>query len=195
MKVRGFLRFSWIGALAVAGLLGAAYAQEGAAAAPPAADTGSADMAVEVQLSPEEMGQEADKILAGMETAASNVRKLLAKAREQRDVVKALCLDDKLTQMDVTKRSAGERSSALRQAVARQDKELASHEYTILVVLKERVQQLSAEANQCIGVEAGFVGETKVTVDIDPNLPSDDPSEYPENPVITVPPGCVSCYN
>jgi len=195
MKVRGFLRFSWIGALAVAGLLGAAYAQEGAAAAPPAVDTGSADMTREVQLSPEEMGQEADKILAGMETAGSNIRKMLAEARKLRDVVKALCLDDKLTQVDVTKRSATERIVALKQAIARQDKELSTHEYTIMVVLKDRVAQLSAEANQCIGVEAGFVGETKVTVDIDPNLPADDPSEYPENPIITVPPLCASCYN
>lgn len=192
MRIRGFFRLGLIGAVAAAALLGAAYAQEGAAE-PPAADPASADMQREVQLSPEEMSAEAEKILSGMDLAAKNVRKMLAKAREERDVVKALCLDDKLTQIDVTRRSAGERSDALQQAVARQDRELATHEYTILVVLKERVEQLSAEANQCIGVEAGFVGETKVTVDIDPNLPADDPSEYPENPIITVPPGCVSC--
>lgn len=192
MQIRGFIKFGLIGALAVGGLLGAAYAQEGAAQPAPT-DGASAEMKREIQLSPEEMSQEADKILNGMDVATKNVRNMLAKAREQRDVVKALCLDDKLTQMDVTRRSAGERAEALEQAVSRQDKELATHEYTILVVLKERIQQLSAEANQCIGVEAGFVGESKVTVDIDPNLPAEDPSEYPENPIITVPPGCVSC--
>ena len=192
MRIRGFIQFGLTGAVVAAALLGAAYAQESGAEAG-AAEPASAEMRRDVQLSPEEMSAEADKILSGMDLAANNVRKLLAKAREERDVVKALCLDDKLTQMDVTRRSAGERSDALNQAVERQDKELATHEYTILVVLKERVEQLSAEANQCIGVEAGFVGETKVTVDVDPNLPADDPSEYPENPIITVPPGCVSC--
>ncbi len=192
MRIRKISRFGWIAALAVVGVIGAAYAQENAAPPASAGDT-SADMQREVQLSPEEMGQEAGKILAGMDTAAKNVRKMLAKTREQRDVVKGLCLEDKLTQINVTRRSADERANALEQAIARQDNELATHEYTILVVLKERVQQLSAEANQCIGEEAGFVGETKVTVDVDPNLPSDDPSEYPENPIITVPPGCASC--
>ncbi len=192
MQVRGFLRFGWLGALTMVGVLGAAYAQDGSATPPTTADS-SAEMKRDVQLSPEEMAKEAATILSDMDSAAQNVRKMLAKAREERDVVKSLCLDDKLTQMDVTRRSAGERVDALRQATARQDRELATHEYTILVVLKERVAQLSAEANQCIGVEAGFVGDSKVTVDIDPNLPSEDPSEYPYNPIITVPPGCVSC--
>ncbi|PIE05969.1 MAG: hypothetical protein CSA75_01960 [Sorangium cellulosum] len=190
MQVRSFLRFGWVGMLAVAGVLGVAYAQDGASAP---VDTGSAEMQRQVQLTPDQMSAEAGKILAGMEAASKNVRAELAKAREQRDVVKALCLDDKLTQMDVARRSAGERAEALDQAVARQDKELATHEYTILVVLKDRVSQLSSEANRCIGAEIGFVGEAKVTLDIDPNLPADEPSEYPENPVITVPPGCVSC--
>lgn len=192
MQIRGFLRFGWIGVLAVAGVFGAAYAQDEATPAP-GGDQPSGEMRREVQLSPEEMSQEAGRIIAGMETSTRNVRKMLAQAREQRDVVKALCLDDKLTQMDVARRSADERAEALEQAVSRQDKELATHEYTILVVQKERVEQLAAEANQCIGVEAGFVGDTKVIVDIDPNLPGEDPSEFPENPIVTVPPSCVSC--
>jgi hypothetical protein len=192
MKIRKFLRLGWVGAIAAAGILGAAYAQENAT--DPTAGT-AADTSRTVQLSPEQMAVETDKILAGMDGAAKNVRKMLSDAREKNDVVKALCLDDKLTQIDVAQRSASERSAALRQAVSRQDQELATHEYTILVVLKDRVQQLTAEANQCIGVEAGYVGSTKVTVDIDPNLPSDDPSEYPENPVITVPPSCESCVD
>ena len=190
MQIRKFLRLGWVGAIAAAGILGAAYAQDNPAQ-PPAGT--AADTARNVQLRPEEMNTESDKILAGMDSAARNVRKMLSGAREKNDVVKALCLDDKLTQIDVAQRSATERAAGLRQAASRQDQELATHEYTIMVVLKDRVQQLTAEANQCIGVEAGYVGATKITVDIDPNIPSDDPSEYPENPVITVPPSCVSC--
>jgi hypothetical protein len=118
---------------------------------------------------------------------------MLGKAREENDVVKALCLDDKLSQLHVTQQSASERAKSLRLAAARQDQGLASHDFTIMVVFKERVAQLAAEANQCVGVEAGFVGDSTITVDIDPNLPSEDPSEYPINPIISVPPGCVSC--
>jgi hypothetical protein len=139
------------------------------------------------------MAKDANAIIQTMDSVAQSVRAMLAKAREEKDVVKTLCLDDKLTQIDVARQSASERADALKQALASQDQELASHEYTILLVLKERVGQLSAEANQCIGVEAGFVGDSKITIDIDPNLPSDDPSQYPVNPIITDPPGCVSC--
>jgi len=193
MELRKVVRLGLASALIGAGLVvGAAYAQEAKESPPNVND--NATMRREVKLSPEEQVKEAESILAGLDMVGKNVRKQLEKAREDRDVVKALCLSDKLTQIDVAKKSASERLDALRQAVARQDPELSTHEYTILVVLKERGAQLAAEANQCIGVEAGFVGESAVTVDVDPNLPTQDPSEYPsDDTIISQPPGCVSC--
>ncbi len=38
-----------------------------------------------------------------------------------------------------------------------------------------------------------FVGDSAVTSSIDPNLPKDDPSEYPTNNVVVEPPACSSC--
>jgi hypothetical protein len=172
MGFRGFLRFGWVGALTV-GVLGAAHAQDGVSVSD-AED--SANMTREVQLTPQEMAKEATKILGGMDTAQRDVGRMLEEAKEERDVVKVLCLDDKLSQMGIARRAAGERSQSLSDAVG----------------LNDQVTQLSAEANQCIGVEAVFVGDSRVSVDIDPNIP-EDPSGYPENPIITVPPGCVSC--
>jgi hypothetical protein len=61
-------------------------------------------------------------------------------------------------------------------------------------VLRQRVDQLTAEANQCIGQEAGFVGESAVTSTIDPNLPQEDPSEYPNTDIIVEVPACSSCF-
>ena len=54
-------------------------------------------------------------------------------------------------------------------------------------VLRDRVRSLVAEANQCIGEETGFIGESQVTVQIDPTIP-DDPSAYPNDPIISQPP-------
>ena len=107
------------------------------------------------------------------------MRRQLETARAQRDVVKTLCLNDKLNQIDVAIRSARERRQALELAANRKDADLANHEFTILTVLRQRADQLTAEANQCIGQEAGFVGDSAVTSTIDPNLPQEDPSEYP----------------
>ena len=107
--------------------------------------------------------------------------------------MKTLCLNDKLNQIDVATRSAQERRAALEQAVDPQRR--GSGQATSSrssPCLRQRVEQLGAEANQCIGEEAAFVGETNITTTIDTNLPSEDPSAYPENPIISVPPSELS---
>ena len=89
-----------------------------------------------------------------MEQASGNVRRQLEAARAARDVVKTLCLNDKLSQIDVATRSAKDRRQSLQLAIGRNDSELGNHEFTILTVLRQRTEQLTAEANQCIGEEA-----------------------------------------
>ena len=190
MRVPKLAKIGFLAAF-ISGAFGVAYAQD--AKPPSTVPGGSADMKREVQLTPEEQLKAGDAILGRMENAATGVRKQLEQARAQRDVVKSLCLNDKLTQIDVAARSGKDRRESLRQAVSRQDAELSNHEYTIMMVLRDRVDQLTAEANQCIGEEAGFVGETRVVVSVNPDLPKDDPSQYPETPIISIPPSCVSC--
>lgn len=191
MQVPTLAKFGLLGLLVVSGVLDIAHAQD--ATKPGSPSETAVGMKREVKLSPEEQLKAADSVLGRIDTASNTVRKQLEQARAQRDVVKSLCLNDKLTQIDVAARSGKDRREALRQAVARQDVELAAHEYTIMMVLKDRVDQLMAEANQCIGEEAGFVGETRVSMTVDPNIPRDEPAQYPENPIISVPPTCASC--
>ena len=137
---------------------------------------------------------QSDGILVRMESSSAAVRKQLGSAREQRDVVKVQCLNDKLSQIDVAIRSARDRRQSLQAAVNRNDVELSNHEFTILTVLRQRVEQLVAEANQCIGEEAAFVGDTRVTTTIDPSIPPDETPYPPTDPSLVVgPPQCTSC--
>jgi hypothetical protein len=147
------------------------------------------------QLSPQEQIAQSDSILSRMDAAAATVRHQLEVARTARDVVKTLCLNDKLSQLDVAVRSARDRQSSLQASVQRGDTELATHEYTILAVLRQRAEQLNAEANQCIGEEVAFVGATQVTSSQDTTLPGVDTTEYPptDSTLVTSPPQCVSC--
>jgi len=185
-------QLSW--GLAICVLFSAAYGIADAQTTKPSPGVEtSAGMQQQVNLSPEEQLSQADSFVARMGVSGSTVRRLLEQARAQRDVVKTLCLNDKLNQIDVATRSAQDRRTALEQASLRKDTEVAHHEFTILTVLRQRVEQISAEANQCIGEEAGFIGETKITTTVDPNLPTEDPSGYPDNPIISVPPVCASC--
>jgi len=160
---------------------------------------GTADAQVGFQnrpkLTPQEQVASADSLIARMEQAGTTVRRQLEQARAQRDVVKTLCLNDKLSQIDVAVRSARDRKGSLTAAAQRNDAELSNHEFTILTVLRQRAEQLTAEANQCIGEEAAFAGETRTTTQIDPNLPPSDDTQYPptEPTLVPAPPVCASC--
>ena len=148
------------------------------------------------QLSPQDELLEGDRTIARMEGAAALIRGQLGKARAERDVVKTLCLNDKLSQADVAVRSGRDRNSALKEAAGRNDSELTNHEFTILSVLGQRSQQLTAEANQCIGEDETVIGETKVTRDIDPTLPPADETDGPPYSLVPVTgevPSCTTC--
>ena len=56
--------------------------------------------------------------------------------------------------------------------------------FMILLVLRDRVEQLVKEANQCIGEEAGFIGESRVTLEVDPNIPDNNPALLGADPVL-----------
>jgi hypothetical protein len=194
-RVRSSLK--WVLAFGVLGYVASAGAQT----PPPAANApagGQADAQVgfqrKTQLTPQEQLAEANKHVSRMEQASAAVRKMLEEARRQRDVVKTLCLNDKLSQIDVAVRSARDRRQQLQAAVNRNDVELSNHEFTIMTVLRQRSEQLVAEANQCIGEESAFVGDTRTTVQIDPRIPPDETPYPPTDPTLVIgPPQCTSC--
>jgi hypothetical protein len=205
MRLRQNLKhFRWVITVALlayaASPAGAQPAGTGTPAAGGAAGgSGASDAQVgfqrKTQLSPQEQVVESDRSIQRMEQAAAGVRKQLQSAREARDVVKTLCLNDKLSQIDVATRSARDRKTSLQAAATRNDAELSNHEFTILTVLRQRAEQLTAEANQCIGEEAAFIGDTKVTTTVDPTLPASDDTNFPptDPTLISGPPQCTSC--
>ncbi|MBW2453627.1 MAG: hypothetical protein JRI68_03915, partial [Deltaproteobacteria bacterium] len=179
MSRKQILGYSLVGLFAVVVWQGVAGAQAPDAEAPPPATPG---ISKQVTMTMQEQVGQAASHLARMESIREGVRRELADARQQRDVVKTLCLNDKLNQLDVAIRSASERKRSLDLAVGRGDQDLSNHEYTILSVLFQRAQQLDTEAKQCIGKEVGFVGESSTTVEVDPGMPEEDPAEYPTPP-------------
>src|SRR5215218_6679625 len=114
---------------------GVASAQATGQPAPPAPDA-SGGLSRQVNLTPAEQLAQSESFLSRMEASRATVRRQLEQARAQRDVVKTLCLNDKLNQIDVAIRSARERRQALELAAGRKDADLANHEFTILTVLR-----------------------------------------------------------
>jgi hypothetical protein len=184
-----FITKSWATAcLAVVTLtaVGAAIAQEAGNPGPARATEvrGGGD----VNLSPQDMLSRVRGFIPEMEQQRGAVAQQLADARKKKDVVKALCLDDTVRQMKLATDTAKDRVVDLTSAVTQNDPDRSKHEFTVIQVLRERVQTLTAEAQQCIGEETGFVGNTDVTVDIDPAIPDADPSDFPDDPLVSDPP-------
>jgi hypothetical protein len=170
--------------VALLGALGAARAQETAAPATQPQQPQNGDAS---NLTPAQMVAASRALLPAMDRSALTIRRQLTMAREQKDVVKALCLNDKLNQVDLAIRTAGDRVGGLEAAASANDVERSRHQYTVVLVLNDRVTALVSEANQCIGEETGFVGESAVTVEVE-GVPDVDPSEPPTAPVTTQPP-------
>ncbi len=190
MRRQNILGFLTITACAL--LVGHGIAAAQAGGAPPVPDT-NVGLSRQVNLSPAEQVQQADAFLSRMEGSRSTVRRQLETARTQRDVVKTLCLNDKLNQIDVAIRSARERKQSLEGAAKTANSDLATHEFTILSVLRQRTDQLALEANQCIGQDVGIIGESSINATIDPGIPDDPGWESPQNNVVVQPPSCASC--
>jgi hypothetical protein len=139
--------------------------------APPQAGSQS-----QADLTPDQMLARAQQFVAGIEQSSSSISRQLQAARKDRDVVRVLCLNDKLNQVDVASGSARDRLASLRTAVSRSDADRSRHEFTVLEVLNDRVRVLVNESNQCVGEETGFIGEAEVSVSVDPSLPNADTS-------------------
>ena len=187
MVTKNSLRIALIASLVLSGL-GIAAAQTTSGTDDGAATLPAADTRADVNLSPAQMRAAANQYLPTMEQSAQTIRRQLEQARESRDVVKVLCLNDKLNQVDVALRSAKDRVQALSASVDRNEAERTRHEFTVVQVLRDRVRALSQEASQCIGEETGFIDEPKVRVEIDPAIPKHDPTIVPQEPFISVPP-------
>jgi hypothetical protein len=162
-------------------------ADESPAAAPaPGSDAREGDVSSTERM---RLGQE---LVSSIQQSSQAVLRQLQVARAERDVVRVLCLNDKLNQVDVALRSAEDRMVALRSAVERGDTDRARHEHTVLDVLNDRVRVLVSESNQCVGEETGFIGEAEVSVSVDPNLPDDAVADDSVPPPLSPPPPTVN---
>jgi hypothetical protein len=170
--------------LALAGVAGAAVDQGQAATT----DSG-VDLTLAARLSPGQTMKEARSYRVKMTDTSSRIDKLLKKAQDKKDVIMIVCVDDKKLRVKGHLAVADQSMSALETALQRNDEGVRQHEFMRLTILLQKVVVLGTEAENCIGEDVSYVGETKVEEEIDPSIPKDDPSE-PQLPLpeVTRPP-------
>jgi hypothetical protein len=177
------------GAVLAVGAVGAVARAQPTTVSPPPAPDGQVGFQRRAQLTPAQEVAQSELTVVQMKSSSGTTQRMLAQARLARDVVKTLCLNDKLSQIDVAAKTAAERLQALKAAAARNDLEGSSHQFIILTVLKQRNDQLVAEANQCIGQENAFLGATNIVTTVDPTLPLTPVTDMPPDltPVSVIP--------
>jgi hypothetical protein len=168
-------------ALALMGLLAAGTARAQGAAAPAA-------RAPEVVPDAQKV-QKADEYLGRMRQDLKSVLGRLEDARSEKDIVKLNCVNEKLAQVKGLLRVAEQADVALQESVARKDGG-AEAEFQKIGIAKVKVDQLRAEADQCVGQLAYAVDErTTVEVEAPADLaPRDVTDREPPPPPVSRPP-------
>jgi hypothetical protein len=123
------------------------------------------------------MSQQSADYMAKIKGAEARVTKLQDDARKKKDVIKLNCVSDKLTQIKGHVIVANQTNSSLTVALSRNNAPAGQHEFTRMTIIFQKVTVLGTEAENCIGEDASYVGDTRVDVEIDPNIPDSDPTE------------------
>ena len=163
------------GALAVA----PAWGQGKAAPAKPAASG----------LSDQQKLAQSEEHLNRMKQVLKQVIGRLEEARNEKDIVRLNCVNEKLTQIKGLLKVSEQADIALQEAVARRD-EAADAEFQKIGIARAKVDQLRAEVEECIGQLAFAVDEkTTVEVELPKDLPEGDlTNRQPPAPVVSRPP-------
>ncbi len=128
--------------------------------------------------------------LVKMRTALKDVLSKLEEARSSKDVVKLNCVNEKLTQMKGLLRISEQSDVQLQESVAKRETATSEHEYTKVTIARGKVDQLRAEAEECIGQLAFRTDENQsIEVEVPAYLPSGDPTQMqPPIPIDSRPP-------
>jgi hypothetical protein len=117
---------------------------------------------------------------------------MLDESRREKDIMRANCVNRKLTEVNANTRNIDQRMRSLRDAAAAGDEARRGHEFTVLTVLSQKLEQLDQEATQCIGQSVYEPGASQIVTTIAQGSPTLNPSVIDPStaapPSISVPP-------
>jgi hypothetical protein len=146
------------------------------------------------QLTPQEQLTQSDAYLAKMHSTVQETNKLAEQARKEKDIIKLNCVNDKVTQIKGNVTLGEQTREALQVASSRSDEGARNHEFAKLTITYQKVVVLGQEAEACIGEEISYVGATRVDIDLDRDIPQDDPTVTPPSPLPVVRPPIASPF-
>ena len=188
-KARRSLTALWLG-LALAG---SALAQDTVKTGTEVQTQGELGVTTKAELSATEQVQQADTITRRGNQLAERMTRMLDEARRDKDILRANCVNRKLTEVNANVRNIDQRARSLKEAAQAGDNERRSHEYTVLTVLSQKLDMLSQEASQCLGESVFEPGASQVVTTMPTNVfvgtdPTSVPAPPAAVPAVNVPP-------
>ena len=144
-----------------------------AAAAPRAAP--------EERLTPAARQDRAHQALEKMRGLVSQVAKVVQQAKDEKDLVKLNCANEKLAQVQGLLRVGEQAETELRGSVARKEEDAQDRSLARVGIAGRKIGQLFVEAQQCIG-QFAFYTDEKTVVDVE------EPTGLPRDPANPAPP-------
>ena len=130
-------------------------------------------------LSNEEKRTRSEKMLSEIREAMTRATNILGEARNAKDVVQLNCVNDKLTQIKGLLKIAEQSSVRMYEAMAETAQDVVNHEFTKMAVAHQKSVILRSEADQCVGENSIYTGDTEIEVEVDPTLQEGDPTATP----------------
>jgi hypothetical protein len=155
-------------------------------ATPPAEQPKVATPAPEsVTMGADEQLRICDTYIGQMKSFESRVRDLAAGARRERDVIKLNCVNEKLLTVRTLLKLVEGAKDKLKLAAASGAERERIHQFSKITVAYERATIAAQEAERCVGEELVYVGDTRVTVDVDPTVEQAKEAGFQDDPLPT----------
>jgi hypothetical protein len=100
----------------------------------------------------------------------------LDKARSNKDIIQLNCVNDKLAGIKGFLRIAEQANKGLDDALNKRDQDLIDHEYRKVAIATVRVENWRLEVEGCVGELSQYTGNSELSVQVDPNIRTDDPA-------------------
>jgi hypothetical protein len=171
--MRPSLSFSLVAGVLLASSLRARAEEFEAANASPRIDRHEAD--VPQVADSDKPGRSQDGIKRMREILAK-VLTHLEEAREERDVVKLNCVNEKLTAVKGLLKISEQADVTMQEALARRDSDVAGHEFEKVSIALRKCEQLLAESEACVGELAVYSGDTELEVTVEEEVKTDPTS-------------------
>jgi len=130
--------------------------------------------------------------LGRMRQSLKDVLKMLEEARNTKDILKLNCVNEKLTQIKGLLRISEQADVSLQESLAKSDSTVALQELTKVGIASEKVEDLTAQARQCLG-QLAYRSDENMVVEVDePHLTSNDVTDPPPPPLVVIRPPAAS---